>query len=372
MVAKAPTVTVWIAQPGGRSDEAVEKLTELGVARIGGLVTTCSRAASRRRAWSGGSGSPRRRPSSPSRCGCRRSWRRRVRRGVVARGHRAQPGRRVGRAGRPGGRAPRGDAADRPRARLLGGRAASWRASAASPSPRSGRSCCAPRRRRSWPRADAPRDGVPGVTSFAVEFLGCKVRWPTPRQIRERLAADGHRETARRRHGARRHHLLRDQRGGRQVAQGGAPRGAHGASEVYVTGCAARLAGAGRRTGGQRADRARRPRQRPAAVSKAVGALGCVGRRRRAFGRTRAYVKIQDGCSFGCSYCVIPPVRGAEPQSHRGRRAAGRRAPRQPGASRARADRRQPRLLPRPGGWRRPGRPARAVAGLPGVERVRL
>ena len=38
-VAKAPTVTVWIAQPGGRSDEAVEKLTELGVARIGGLVT---------------------------------------------------------------------------------------------------------------------------------------------------------------------------------------------------------------------------------------------------------------------------------------------------------------------------------------------
>ena len=38
-VAKAPTVTVWIAQPGARSDEAVEKLTELGVARIGGLVT---------------------------------------------------------------------------------------------------------------------------------------------------------------------------------------------------------------------------------------------------------------------------------------------------------------------------------------------
>src|SRR5262249_12473383 len=26
---------------------------------------------------------------------------------------------------------------------------------------------------------------------------------------------------------------------------------------------------------------------------------------------TRAYVKIQDGCSFTCSYCVIPMVRGA-------------------------------------------------------------
>lgn len=35
----APSVTVWIAQPGARSDEAVEKLTELGVARIGPLRT---------------------------------------------------------------------------------------------------------------------------------------------------------------------------------------------------------------------------------------------------------------------------------------------------------------------------------------------
>jgi 16S rRNA (uracil1498-N3)-methyltransferase len=38
-VVKAPSVTVWIAQPGARSDEAVEKLTELGVARIGALRT---------------------------------------------------------------------------------------------------------------------------------------------------------------------------------------------------------------------------------------------------------------------------------------------------------------------------------------------
>ena len=34
---QAPTLTVWIAQPGARSDDAVEKLTELGVARIGAL-----------------------------------------------------------------------------------------------------------------------------------------------------------------------------------------------------------------------------------------------------------------------------------------------------------------------------------------------
>lgn len=27
--------------------------------------------------------------------------------------------------------------------------------------------------------------------------------------------------------------------------------------------------------------------------------------------RTRAHVKVQEGCSFGCSYCIIPRVRGA-------------------------------------------------------------
>ena len=36
-VVTAPPVTVWLAQPGGRSDDAVEKLTELGVARIGAM-----------------------------------------------------------------------------------------------------------------------------------------------------------------------------------------------------------------------------------------------------------------------------------------------------------------------------------------------
>ncbi len=37
MVSQAPSLTVWLAQPGARSDEAVEKLTELGVERIGAL-----------------------------------------------------------------------------------------------------------------------------------------------------------------------------------------------------------------------------------------------------------------------------------------------------------------------------------------------
>ncbi|MGH3026751.1 MAG: hypothetical protein ACRDLR_09920, partial [Gaiellaceae bacterium] len=34
--------------------------------------------------------------------------------------------------------------------------------------------------------------------------------------------------------------------------------------------------------------------------------------------RVRAFVKIQDGCSFSCNFCVIPLVRGGS----RSRRAA--------------------------------------------------
>ena len=45
-------------------------------------------------------------------------------------------------------------------------------------------------------------------------------------------------------------------------------------------------------------------------VSADVGVLGCTN---AAIGldRVRAFVKIQDGCSFSCGFCVIPQVRGA-------------------------------------------------------------
>jgi threonylcarbamoyladenosine tRNA methylthiotransferase MtaB len=41
-----------------------------------------------------------------------------------------------------------------------------------------------------------------------------------------------------------------------------------------------------------------------------VGAIGCVQADAR-LDRVRAFVKIQDGCSFSCNFCVIPLVRGA-------------------------------------------------------------
>ena len=51
-----------------------------------------------------------------------------------------------------------------------------------------------------------------------------------------------------------------------------------------------------------------------------VGAIGCVQNEHR-LDRMRAFVKIQDGCSFSCAFCVIPLVRGGDAQPPRGRRA---------------------------------------------------
>jgi threonylcarbamoyladenosine tRNA methylthiotransferase MtaB len=47
----------------------------------------------------------------------------------------------------------------------------------------------------------------------------------------------------------------------------------------------------------------------PEAVAGDVGAIACVQADAR-LERTRAFVKIQDGCSFSCAFCVIPLVRG--------------------------------------------------------------
>ena len=55
----------------------------------------------------------------------------------------------------------------------------------------------------------------------------------------------------------------------------------------------------------------------PAFVAGDVGAIGCVQADAR-LDRVRAFVKVQDGCSFSCAFCVIPLVRGAS-RSRRGR-----------------------------------------------------
>jgi threonylcarbamoyladenosine tRNA methylthiotransferase MtaB len=148
------------------------------------------------------------------------------------------------------------------------------------------------------------------VATFSVRFLGCKVSHVDAHEVRERLLADGHSE--------------RDDRADVAVvntccvtreavskSRKEAARAARTHRRVYVTGCGANLA----------ADAfaglpenvlvvRKRSEETPAFVAGDVGAIGCVQADAR-LDRVRAFVKVQDGCSFSCSFCVIPLVRGA-------------------------------------------------------------
>ncbi len=148
------------------------------------------------------------------------------------------------------------------------------------------------------------------MASFSVRFLGCKVSQLDAHQVREALVRNGHREVA----GAGdvavvntccvTHEALRKSR---QAAA----RAARTHARVYVTGCAANLDGdAFAGLPDNVVVVPRRSEETPAFVAGDVGAIGCVGEPAR-LDRTRAFVKIQDGCSFSCRFCVIPLVRGS-------------------------------------------------------------
>ncbi len=146
------------------------------------------------------------------------------------------------------------------------------------------------------------------MATFSTAFLGCKVSHTDAQEIRERLAADGHVE-------ARgdvdvavvntccvTHEAVRKSR---QEVRRAARRARH----VYVAGCAANLE---RSFEGMPAnvEVVALPSERAAEhVADSVGALGCV-QADVGLDRVRAFVKIQDGCSFSCAFCVIPKVRG--------------------------------------------------------------
>ena len=148
------------------------------------------------------------------------------------------------------------------------------------------------------------------MASFSVRFLGCKVSHVDAHEVRERLLADGH--------------LERD--GDADVAivntccvtheavsksRKEAARAARTHRRVYVTGCGANLAAT---AFADLPDNvvvvAKRSEDTPAFVAGQVGAIGCVQSDAR-LDRVRAFVKVQDGCSFSCNFCVIPLVRGA-------------------------------------------------------------
>jgi threonylcarbamoyladenosine tRNA methylthiotransferase MtaB len=147
------------------------------------------------------------------------------------------------------------------------------------------------------------------MATFSVDFLGCKVSHADAQEVRERLLADGHREVS----------------NGPDVvvlntccvtheavskSRKAARRAARGAGRVYVTGCAANLSEDAFPDLPENVRVVSLPSERAAAhVAADVGAIACT-RARAGSDRVRAFVKIQDGCSFSCRFCVIPKVRG--------------------------------------------------------------
>src|SRR5207248_2189514 len=80
---------------------------------------------------------------------------------------------------------------------------------------------------------------------------------------------------------------------------------------VYVTGCGANLDADGFAGLSENVVVVGRPSEdTPEVVARDVGAIGCV-QADAGLDRVRAFVKVQDGCSFSCAFCVIPLVRGA-------------------------------------------------------------
>ncbi|MGE5691757.1 MAG: MiaB/RimO family radical SAM methylthiotransferase [Pseudomonadota bacterium] len=148
------------------------------------------------------------------------------------------------------------------------------------------------------------------MATFSVRFLGCKISHTDAQAVRDALLVDGHAEVP--------------DRAGGDVAvvnaccvtheavsksRQAAARAARSHGRVYVTGCAANLEGAWNGLPDNVVVVARPSEETPAVVAGDVGAIGCVRAESR-LERTRAFVKIQDGCSFSCAFCIVPVVRG--------------------------------------------------------------
>jgi threonylcarbamoyladenosine tRNA methylthiotransferase MtaB len=147
------------------------------------------------------------------------------------------------------------------------------------------------------------------VTTFSVRFLGCKVSHVDVHEVREALLADGHVEAEDAEVAVINTCCVT--REAVAKSRKTAARAARTHRRVYVTGCGANLAGdAFAGLPDNVVVVARRSEQTPAFVAADVGAIGCVQADAR-LDRVRAFVKVQDGCSFSCKFCVIPLVRGA-------------------------------------------------------------
>ena len=146
------------------------------------------------------------------------------------------------------------------------------------------------------------------MASFSVRFLGCKVSHADAHAIREALLRDGHAEQDEAEIAVVNtccvtHEAVRKSRHA-------AARAARTHRRVYVTGCGANLADDGFAGLPENVTVvSRRSEETPEFVAGDVGAIGCVQADAR-LDRVRAFVRVQDGCSFSCNFCVIPLVRG--------------------------------------------------------------
>jgi threonylcarbamoyladenosine tRNA methylthiotransferase MtaB len=142
------------------------------------------------------------------------------------------------------------------------------------------------------------------MATFSVDFLGCKVSHTDAHAVRERLLADGHTEDGDAEIAVLNTCCVTSEAVAKSRKQ--AARLARTHRRVYVTGCGASLV---RNLPENVTVVAKRSEETPEAVAADLGAIGCVQADAR-LDRVRAFVKIQDGCSFSCNFCVVPLVRG--------------------------------------------------------------
>jgi threonylcarbamoyladenosine tRNA methylthiotransferase MtaB len=142
------------------------------------------------------------------------------------------------------------------------------------------------------------------MATFSVDFLGCKVSHTDAHAVRERLLADGHTEDGDAEIAVLNTCCVTGEAVAKSRKQ--AARLARTHRRVYVTGCGASLV---RNLPENVTVVAKRSEATPDAVAADLGAIGCV-QADACLDRVRAFVKIQDGCSFSCNFCVVPLVRG--------------------------------------------------------------
>ena len=149
------------------------------------------------------------------------------------------------------------------------------------------------------------------MAHFSVRFLGCKVSQADASLIRDALLDAGHVETTAE---AADVHVVNtcaltveaERKSRRQVNRGAR------AGRVFVSGCAVNLNAAQFAAPGV----TQLPGSADRAAAEIVEHLGggrpvaCADDTPRVRGRTRAFLKVQNGCDHECAFCIIPTTRG--------------------------------------------------------------